>query len=330
MSKSPVNRRNALKLGLAATATALAAPQAFSQGSFPNRPIKLVVPFSAGGVNDIIGRHWAERVKPALGSVYVENVGGAGGTLGVMEVKRADPDGHTIALGSTSTMVLNTMTMSNVGYDPNRDFVPIAIFTVSITSIAVHPSVPAKNVKELVAVARAKPRGISFASTGVGSNFHLAGELLKITAKVDMLHVAYRGSPQAVLDLVAGRVDSMFVHVPTVKGYIDSGRLKPLATTGTARNPLLPNVPTIAESGMKSYEVAGIEGVFAPAGTPRAVVDRLNAEFIKASEAPKVKEIYATNAAEAMKLTPAQVQAAMERDAKAWAEVVKATGVQLN
>src|SRR6185369_2260233 len=123
-----MKRRDVLKLGLAASTTALAAPRAFSQGAFPNRPIKLVVPFSAGGVNDIVGRQWAERMKPVLGSVYVENIGGAGGTLGVMEVKRAEPDGHVLALGSTSTMVLNTMTMSNVSYEPNKDFVPIAIF----------------------------------------------------------------------------------------------------------------------------------------------------------------------------------------------------------
>src|SRR4029079_4957747 len=140
-----MKRRDVLKLGIAASATVLAAPRALAQGAFPNRPIKLVVPFAAGGVNDIVGRQWAERMKPVLGSVYVENIGGAGGTLGIMEVKRAEPDGHTLALGSTSTMVLNTMTMSNAGYDPNRDFVPIAIFCVSTTSIAVHPSVPATN-----------------------------------------------------------------------------------------------------------------------------------------------------------------------------------------
>src|SRR4051812_44718632 len=150
-----MNRRDVLKLGLAISASAFGAPLALAQTGFPNRAIKLVVPFSAGGVNDIVGRQWAERVKPSLGSVYIENVGGAGGTLGIMEVKRSDPDGHTVALGSTSTMVLNTMTMSNVAYDPNRDFVPIAIFAVSTTSIAVHPSVPAKDVKELIAYVKA-------------------------------------------------------------------------------------------------------------------------------------------------------------------------------
>src|SRR4029079_2648165 len=156
-----MNRRTVLKAALAASAVSLAAPRAFAQSAFPTRPIKLVVPFSAGGVNDIVGRQWAERMKPLLGSVFIENLGGAGGTLGVMEVQRADPDGHTILLGSTSTMVLNTMNAVKVAYDPLKDFVPIAIFCVSTTSIAVHPSVPAKNVKELVAHVKANTGKLS-------------------------------------------------------------------------------------------------------------------------------------------------------------------------
>ena len=174
-----MNRRDALKLGLAASAAALAAPLAFAQSAFPSRPIKLVVPFSAGGVNDIVGRQWAERMKPLLGSVFIENLGGAGGTLGVMEVQRADPDGHTILLGSTSTMVLNTMNANKVSYDPVKDFVPIAIFCVSTTSIAVHPSVPAKNVKELVAYVKANTGKLSYGSAGTGTMSHLSGELFK-------------------------------------------------------------------------------------------------------------------------------------------------------
>src|SRR3954471_1140346 len=172
-----MNRRDVLKLGLAISASAFGAPPALAQAGFPNRPIKLVVPFSAGGVNDIVGRQWAERVKPLLGSVFIENLGGAGGTLGVMEVQRADPDGHTILLGSTSTMVLNTLNANKVSYDPVRDFVPISIFCVSTTSIAVHPAVPATNVKELVAHVKANPGRLSYGSAGTGTMSHLSGEM---------------------------------------------------------------------------------------------------------------------------------------------------------
>src|SRR4029079_11864277 len=214
MGEFSMNRRDALKLGLAASATALAAPRSFSQAAFPSRPIKLVVPFSAGGVNDIIGRQWAERMKPVLGSVYVENVGGAGGTLGVLEVKRAEPDGHTLALGSTSTMVLNTMTMSNAGYDPNRDFVPIAIFCVSTTSIAVHPSVPATNVKELIAYVKANAGKVSYGSAGTGTMSHLSGEMFKLrTGMSDVVHIPYKGAGPGLADLVS-------VHIPIMSPTI--------------------------------------------------------------------------------------------------------------
>jgi tripartite-type tricarboxylate transporter receptor subunit TctC len=184
-------------------------------------------------------------------------------------------------------------------------------------------------VKELVAVARAKPKGISFASTGVGSNFHLAGELLKLTAKVDMLHVAYRGSPQAVLDLVAGRVDTMFVHIPTVKGYVEAGRLRALATTGTARNALLPNVPTIAEAGgMKTYEVLGIEGVFAPAGTPRAIVDKVNSTIASVLSTPEMKHEWTAKAIAFTPNTPEQFGATIKHEFEKTAALVKAADIK--
>src|SRR3954468_12191872 len=174
-----MNRRDVLKLGLAISASALVAPLASAQAGFPNRPIKLVVPFSAGGVNDIVGRQWAERVKRWLGSVFIENIGGAGGTLGVLEVQRAEPDGHAILLGSTSTMVLNTMNANKVTYDPVKDFVPISIFCVSSTSIAVNSSVPAKNVRELIAYVKANAGKLSYGSAGTGTMSHLSGELFK-------------------------------------------------------------------------------------------------------------------------------------------------------
>jgi len=209
-----MDRRDVLKLGLAASASALTAPLALAQAGFPSRPIKLVVPFSAGGVNDIVGRQWAERVKPLLGSVFIENIGGAGGTLGVMEVQRAEPDGHAILLGSTSTMVLNTMNANKVTYDPVKDFVPIAIFCVSSTSIAVNSSVPAKNVQELIAYVKANTGKLSYGSAGTGTMSHLSGELFKqLTQTTDVVHVPYKGAGPGIADLVSGHIPIMSPNI---------------------------------------------------------------------------------------------------------------------
>src|SRR5215210_210652 len=182
-----MNRRDVLMLSGGACAATLISPIAFAQARYPSRPIKLVVPFSAGGVNDIVGRQWADKVRTTLGSVYVENQGGAGGTIGVVEVGRAEPDGHTVLLGSTSTMVLNAMTMQKPPYDANRDFVPVCVMCVSATSIAINASLPVKNVKELVAYARANPGKLSYGSAGAGTMSHLSGELFKqLTGMTDV------------------------------------------------------------------------------------------------------------------------------------------------
>src|SRR5262245_55722039 len=186
-----MKRREFLKFGLAGSAAALTARPAAAQAAFPSRPIKLVVPFSAGGVNDIVGRQWAERMKSSLGTVYVENQGGAGGTLGVMEVKRSDADGHTLLLGSASTMAPNEMTTSNLPYEPRKDFVPIAIFCVTTTSIAVNAALPVKNVKELIDHAKANAGKLSYGSAGTGTMSHLSGELFKqLTGLNDLVHIS--------------------------------------------------------------------------------------------------------------------------------------------
>ena len=256
----------------AALAAVLLAPVAGAQ-QYPVKVVRLVTGSQAAGGTDVTARAIQARLVPALGQqVIVDNRPGLAGMVANEYTAKAPADGYTLLIQPGSFVTVSTQLNANPPWDPLKHLAPIIQVSSYDFVLVAHPSVPAKNVKELVAVARARPKGISFASTGVGSNFHLAGELLKLTAKVDMLHVAYRGSPQAVLDLVAGRIDTMFVHIPTVKGYIESGRLRGLATTGVRRNALLPDVPTIAESGMKAYEVAGIEGVFAPAGTPRAIV----------------------------------------------------------
>ena len=209
-----INRRDFIALGAASLTVAAMPASGLAQARFPERPIKLVVPFSAGGVNDIVGRQWAEKMRTSLGSVFVENQGGAGGTLGVIEVKRADPDGHTILLGSGSTMMMNELTTSNLPYDSSKDFVPIAIFCVSTTSIAVHASVPAKNVKELIDYAKANPGKLSYGSAGTGTMSHLSGELFKLrTGLSDVVHIPYKGAGPGIADLVSGHIPMMSQHL---------------------------------------------------------------------------------------------------------------------
>jgi tripartite-type tricarboxylate transporter receptor subunit TctC len=333
MKEFTMNRRNALKLGLAASATAFAAPLAFSQGSFPSRPIKLVVPFSAGGVNDIIGRQWAERMKAPLGSVYVENVGGAGGTLGVLEVKRAEPDGHTRALGSTSTMVLNTRTMSNVAYDPNKDFVPISIFCASITSIAVHPSVPAKNVQELAAYVKANAGKVSYGSAGAGTMSHLSGELFKAkTGMKDVVHIPYKGAGPGIADLVSGHIPMMS---PNISGQVlefhKTGKIRIIAINAKQRLKAAPDIPTAIEQGVPDMVGQLFLGIFAPAATPKAAIDALSAANKKAVDNPEFEKVLTASGFEVVHYyTADSSRQYMAEEFARWKPLVESIGLKTN
>ena len=328
-----MDRRNALKLGLAASATALAAPLAFAQSSFPSRPIKLVVPFSAGGVNDIIGRQWAERMKAPLGSVYVENVGGAGGTLGVLEVKRADPDGHTLALGSTSTMVLNTMTMSNPGYDPIRDFIPIAIFCVSTTSIAVHPSVPAKNVKELLAYVKSNAGKMSYGSAGTGTMSHLSGEMFKLRTEMsDVVHIPYKGAGPGLADLVSGHIPMMSPNISgQVLGFHQAGKIRILAINSQQRLKAAPDIPTAIEQGVPNMIRQLFLGIYAPAATPKAAVDAISAATKKAVDTPDFEKVLIASGFEPLPyFTADSARRHMAEEFERWKPVVDRIGFKTN
>src|SRR5262245_7632941 len=272
-----MNRRDLLARALASIpATALAPFAALGQAKFPERPIRLVVPFSAGGVNDLVRRPWADRMRSVLGSVYVENQGGGGGTIAVVDVMRSQPDGHTILLGSTSTMVLNAMTMSRLPYDPNKDFEPIYFLCASATSIAVHASIPAKTVQELVAYAKANPGKLSFGSAGTGTMSHLSGELFKqTTGLTDIVHIPYKGAGPGITDLVSGHIPMMS---PNVTGQLlelhKSGKIRIVAVNAPARLSAAPDIPTAIEQGVLNMIGQLALGIFAPAGTPKAIVDR--------------------------------------------------------
>ena len=271
-----MNRREFLLLGSALLPAALPS-LAHAQAKYPERPIRLVVPFSAGGVNDIVGRQWAEKMREPIGSVFVENQGGAGGTLGVMEVKRADADGHTILLGSGSTMMMNELTTSNLPYDSNRDFVPIAIFCVSTTSIAVNASVPAKNVKELIDYAKANAGKLSYGSAGTGTMSHLSGELFKLrTGLTDLVHIPYKGAGPGIADLVSGHIPVMS---PNISGQIlnlhNTGKIRVLAVNSKQRLKAAPEIPTAIEQGVPDMIGELFLGIYVRTGTPDHVLQRI-------------------------------------------------------
>jgi tripartite-type tricarboxylate transporter receptor subunit TctC len=324
-----MNRRAALKLGIAASAAALT-PPAFAQSTFPSRPIKLVVPFSAGGVNDIVGRQWAERVKPLLGSVFIENLGGAGGTLGVMDVQRAEPDGHTILLGSTSTMVLNTLNANKVSYDPVKDFVPISIFCVSTTSIAVHPSVPAKNVRELVNYVKANTGKLSYGSAGTGTMSHLSGELFKqLTQTTDVVHVPYKGAGPGIADLVSGHIPMMS---PNVTGQLlefhNTGKLRILAVNSQTRLKAAPDIPTAIEQGVPNMIGQLFLGIYAPAKTPAPVVERLTDASRKALAQPEFEKVLTDSGFETVSYFGDSALKYMAEELARWKPVIDAIGLK--
>ncbi|MCE2980437.1 MAG: Bug family tripartite tricarboxylate transporter substrate binding protein [bacterium] len=296
---------------------------------FPSKPVRLVTGSQAGGGTDITARAIQQAVAPLLGvPVVIDNRPGTAGMVANDFVAKQPPDGQTLLIQPGSFVTISPQLNALPRWDTMKHLAAVVQVSTYDLVLVAHPSVPARNVKELIAVARAKPGMISFASSGVGSNFQLAGELLKLEAKVDMLHVAYRGSPPAVLDLVAGRVDTMFVHVPTVKGHIDAGRLRALAMTGTRRSALLPQVPTIAESGLKAYEISGIEGIFAPIGTPREIVARLNSVVGGALSTPEMKASWASKGIEFVPNTPEQFAAKVQFDYDKTAALIKAADIR--
>jgi tripartite-type tricarboxylate transporter receptor subunit TctC len=319
-----------LKLGLAASAGALMPSIAWSQ-SFPSRPIKLVVPFSAGGVNDIVGRQWAERMKAPLGSVYVENLGGAGGTLGVLEAQRSEPDGHTVLLGSTSTMVLNTMTTSKPAYDPLKDFVPIAIFCVSTTSIAVHPSVPAKNVRELVAHVKANAGKLSYGSAGTGTMSHLSGELFKqLTQTTDVVHVPYKGAGPGIADLISGHIPIMSPNVTgQLLGFHNTGKIRILAVNSPARLKGAPDLPTAIEQGVPNMVGQLFLGIYAPAKTPKAAIDRITQATQQALSEAAFEKALIDSGFEPVSYFGADALRYMAAEHARWKPVVDAIGLKV-
>jgi tripartite-type tricarboxylate transporter receptor subunit TctC len=313
---------------LVALALAFGALPSLAQ-PYPSKPIRIVVPFPAGGVADVYSRILGARLTEAWGQpVVVENRTGAGGNIGAEAVAKSAPDGHTLVMGSVGTHAVNVSLFARLPYDPVNDFAPIALVAETDALLVVHPSVPARTVVELIALARSKPGALSYASAGPGTASHLAGELFKSMAKVDMLHIPYKGNSPAITDLLAGQTALLFATMPTVLPQAKAGKLRALATCGVVRAAATPELPTVAEAALPGFDVTNWVGLFAPAGTPPDIVARLNAEVLRTMQSPEMQSRLAGEGARFVATTPAQFGAYVKAEIAKWAPVVKLSGAR--
>ena len=312
-----------------AALTALAVSQAFAQ-SYPSKPIRLIVPFAAGGGNDNIARLVGKRLSDSVGQpLVIDNRPGAGGVVGAELAAKSPPDGYTLFLGGVGSHALNPNLIERLPYDPIRDFAPVALLAEAPLVLVVHPSVPARDLAEFIAYARKNPGKLNFASNGNGSSSQLAAVMFDSMAGVDMVHVPYKGLAPALADLLSGQVQLMFSSIVAILPHIKSGRLRALAVTGTKRLPLLPDLPTVAERGFPGYEASSWYGILAPAGTPREIVTKLNAEFTKALEQPEVSRTLRAEGAEPIGGSPEQFAAFIRAEKDRMGKVIREGGIRL-
>jgi tripartite-type tricarboxylate transporter receptor subunit TctC len=315
---------------LAALGLALAAGSALAQ-PWPAKPIRLVVPFPAGGSTDVVGRLVGEKLSHALGQpVVVDNRAGAGGTAGSDVVAKSAPDGYTLLLGTSSTHAIAPSLYPRLAYDPVRDFAPVTLLGTATILMVVHPSVPAKNVAEFVALAKARPGQLMFGSTGNGSVSHLTAEYFKSAAGIDLQHVPYKGDSPMTLDLVAGRVQVAFGTAVAFLPHVQSGKLNALAITDAKPSPVAPRLPTVASSGLPGFEALQWFGLYAPAGTPREIVARLNAEAGKALQLPDVQEKLQGLGMQISGGSPGAFGAFMRAESAKWGKIVRDSGAKVD
>ena len=306
-------------------------PVAAQAQTYPSKSIRMIVPFPAGGATDIVARLIAQKLGDAVGQqVIVDNRGGAAGTIGSDLAAKAPPDGYTILIGTSSTHAIAQSLYAKLPYDSVKDFTPVVGIATATIVLSAHPSVPAKTVKELIALAKARPDALSFASSGSGGVSHLVGEMFKAQAGVQMLHVPYKGDAPALADLVGGQVSLEFGTALSFLPYIESGRLKALAVTSQKRSQVMPNVPTVAESGLNGFEALQWFGVFAPAGTRADVVTRLNGEIVKILHTADMRERLNKLASEVMANSPQEFAEFQKGEIAKWAKVVKDSGARID
>jgi tripartite-type tricarboxylate transporter receptor subunit TctC len=315
---------------LVPAATQAAAPPA-DLASYPNRPVRWIVPFAPGGPTDIMSRSVAEKLTQRWGQQFVvDNRGGAGGNIGAEVVAKSVPDGYTLMIGHVGTHAINAALYPKLGFDPVKDFTPVTLIATLPLALVVHPSVPARNVKELIALARARPGQLNFASAGNGGPTHLAGELFKVTAGIDIVHVPYKGNAAALTELVGGQVQMMFSNLLTSMPHVRTGRLRAIGISSGKRSPQAPDLPTVAESGIPGFDVSPWYGILGPAGLPRPLVMKLNAAIASVLEGPEMQQRFVAQGIDLQSSTPEQFGALIKSELVKWARVVKAAGAKVD
>jgi tripartite-type tricarboxylate transporter receptor subunit TctC len=314
---------------LAAAALASAHVHVHAQQAYPTKPVRIVVGFVPGGGSDFIARLVSTRLSEVFGRpVLVENRPGAGAAIATEHVARSPADGYTLLLASAGPFGIIPSLAAKTRYDPIKDFDPITLVVIMPFVMTVHPSLPVKNIKELIALARARPGQLNFGSPGHGTTNHLSGEMLKFMAKIDMVHVPYKGVAAAVTDVVAGHIQVLSGDLTTLMPHVKAGKLRALGVTSSKRSTLVPDLPTISESGVPGYDSSGWFGIVAPAGTPSAVIERLNAEIVKAITTPESRERLGTLGGDVIANSPAEFAAHIRTDHAKWAKLINATGLK--
>lgn len=320
-------RRTVLQAIAAASLGAALVPAAFAAEAFPNKPITMVVPFVAGGTTDILARIVGQSLGEELGQpVIIDNRAGAGGNIGGQFAARAPADGYTIFMGTVGTHAINEWLYKKMPFNPNKDFVPLTRVANVPNLLVANPAQPFKNVKELISYAQAQPGQVNFGSSGSGSSIHLSGELFKMMAKVDMIHIPYKGSAPAVTDLLGNQIAIMFDNMPSAIQHVRSGKLRPLAVTTAKRSPELPDVPTVAEAGVPGYEATSWFGLFAPTKTPADVQAKLHAAIIKVLQKPDVIKKIGDQGGEVVTESQAEFGKFIAAENEKWKQVVKTSG----
>jgi tripartite-type tricarboxylate transporter receptor subunit TctC len=323
-----MRRRDVLQRLGALPFAALAAP-ALAQAGWPNKPIRYIVPFAPGGTTDILARMVGEKLGTALGqTIVIENKAGQGGSIGAAELARAAPDGYTIGGGTISSHAINATLYSKLSYDPVTSFAPITLYATQPNVLLVHPSVPANNLAEFIRLLKASPDKYSFGSAGSGTSQHISGELFKTMAGVSMQHVPYRGSGPMMTDLLGGNLLVAVDNIATAIPHMKAGKLRALAVTTAARSSAAPDVPTMAESGLAGYELSSWQAVFAPAGTPQPIVDRLYTEIAKILKSPDIQKRFGELGLDASGIPPQELAALVRNDVPRLGKVVRDSGAK--
>ena len=318
-----------LRLTLACAGLCAGAADAHAAEKFPVRPVRFIVPYPPGGITDILARVISQHLTARWGEqVIVDNRAGASGNIGTELAVRATPDGHTILFGNSSTHAINPSLFSKLAFDPIRDFEAVTLVANVTNALLVNPALPARTVPEIVAMAKAKPGQLTFASNSTGSSNHLAGELFKTMAGIDMIHVPYKSAVAAGVDLIGGRVTMMFDNLPTAVPHVKAGRLRAVATTGPRRAASLPDVPTMIEAGYEGFVLTPWWGVFAPARTPRDVVMKLNADLVAVLRTPEVRESFTAQGADIVANSPDDFARYVKAEMSRWGKVVRDSGAK--